>query len=162
MSANASEHQVRRAIVTALMRWCVECKKTSTASVQQVVKPILAANKMLVQRCIFDKGDTPDGKKPDQVDLLLLMQRDLAGRIDKGGEMSVGTENMLTAVCLELYDDVLEQEGLEQWWEDERSWAGEGMSGVRGQMGKFMETILAETESEEEESSEEEEESEEE
>jgi len=155
MSANASEHQVRRAIVTALIRWCVESKRKSTASVQQVVKPILAANKMLVQRCVFDKGDTVDGKKPDQVDLLLLMQRDLASRVEKGGEVALGTDNMLTAVCLELYEDVLEQEGLEQWWEDERSQAGEGMKSVRGQMTKFLETITAETDSEEESSEEE-------
>lgn len=155
MSANASEHSVRRAIVTALIRWCVESKRNSTASVQQVVKPILAANKMLIQRNIFDKGETAAGKKPDQVDLLLLMQHDLASRVDKGGEMALGTENMLTAVCLGLYEDVLEQEGLEQWWEDERSQTGEGMKSVRGQMTKFMETIMAETESEEESSEEE-------
>lgn len=122
---------------------------------QQVVKPILAANKMLVQRCVFDKGYTVDGKKPDQVDLLLLMQRDLASRVEKGGEVAIGTENMLTAVCLELYEDVLEQEGLEQWWDDERSQAGEGMKSVRGQMTKFMETITAESDSEEESSEEE-------
>lgn len=150
--------------MAGLLRFCVESKRKSGAgSVQQVVRGIVGGNKMLLQRSVFDRGEAVDeGRKgkPDQVDLLLLIQRELAGRLERGKGEEEGTEMMMPALCLEMFEDVVEQEGLEEWWEDRRSREGEGMGKVRGSMEKFMETILAETDSEEEESSEEEEEEE--
>ena len=84
----------------------------------------------------------------DQVDFLLSLQKDLVHR--REGAM------VLFALCKELYArDILEEEGFEAWWKNERSENGE-MGKVREKATQFMEWLR----SAEEESSEEEEESE--
>jgi translation initiation factor eIF-2B subunit epsilon len=156
MSVDANPHQIRQAIVTGLVRYCIESRRGSDG---RTVKDILTANKMLVERSIHDKESTDD-TKPDQVDLLLLIQKDLAARLGKGAEVEKGAEQLMVALCNDMYlQDVLEQEGLEQWWEDKRSQEVESMKAIRSQMEKFMEVVMAEEESgsEEEEDSEEEE-----
>jgi len=165
MAANASEHQVRRALVTALLRFMVEKRATAANSSGDAkeVKATVTANKMLLQRNIYDKQPGSDGPRPDQVDLLLLIQRDLASRAAKGGEGAKAAQGLMVQLVSELYiQDVLEQEGLEQWWEDQRASEGEFVKVMRSAMEKFMGALLAESESEEEDDEEEEEESEEE
>lgn len=138
MTANATEHQVRRAVVTALIKYLAEARTTGVTT----VKHVLGNNTMLFERIMFDKERD---LKDDQVDFLLLVQKDLAGR--KDGD---GSEGIMLQFCNELYMlDVLEQEALEQWFDDDRSMAGEGMDVVRKQVEKFMEVLVAlESESE--------------
>jgi len=146
MAANASEHQIRRAVVSAMMKHVVEARKAGIA-----VKEVFTKNKMLVERTIFDKDEE---KKTDQVDFLLMAQTELSRRPEG--------DAVLLAVCNELYlADVLEEAGFEQWWENEKSVASEEMRNVRMQTEKLVKTLTedseSESESEEEDDSDEEE-----
>lgn len=134
MSANASEHQVRRAVVNGLIKHLVEARKLGTAA-----KQTLQNNKMLIERTMFDK-DTDE--KPDQVDFLLLAQTELSKKAEG--------DAVLLSLCNDMYMlDLIEQEGLEQWWDSERSTNSEEMRLVRGKAAAFM-TALAEAVSESE------------
>jgi hypothetical protein len=70
---------------------------------------------------MFDReGDN----KPDQVDFMLLLQADAVTR--KDGDV------LLLHVATKLVElDVVEAEGIEQWWDDGKSSEGEGMEKVR-------------------------------
>ncbi len=141
MSANATDHQLRRAVTTAFMRYIAEARKSGVST-----QNVLSKNKMVLDRTIFDKDAD---EKTDQVDFLLLAQTELAKKSD--GEI------VLRSVCHELYMlDVLEEVGLQQWWNDGRSSATVEMKLVRGKTGELLKK-LAELDSESEDEKEDEE-----
>lgn len=147
MSANASEHQVRRAVVTAFMKRIQQLMESGKGA-GQAVKEIFTNYKEVVDRIIFDKDSD---QKPDQVDLLLLIQQDLVHR-NKG-------DTILLFTAKELYDlEIVDEEAYEQWWEDERSSSTEEMRKVRVQAQQLVDWLAnaEEDESSEEESEEEE------
>lgn len=112
------------------------------------VRDVFTKYREVVDRIIFDK-DTD--KKPDQVDLLLLIQQDLVHR-NRG-------ETVLLFTAKELYDlEILEEEAFEQWWADERSSNSDELRKVRAQTQQFVDWLAnaEEDESSEEEGSEEE------
>jgi len=110
-----------------MMKHLAETRKTGGVT----VKEVLTKNKMLVERTIFDKE--LEAKK-DQVDFLLLAQGDLAKRPEG--------DAVLLAVCNELYLlDVLDEDGFEQWWEDERGTASDELKAVRAQTEKLVKTL---------------------
>ncbi len=128
LASNASDHQVRHAIVAALMKRIQHVMEHDSISAGDAVTQVLRKYESLVQRTIFDQ-DTAD--KADQVDFLLLVQRDLVHR-DKG-------ESTLVFMAKELYDmELVEEEAYEQWWKDARSKADEGMKRVRSQTEQFI------------------------
>ena len=95
----------------------------------------------VVERSLFDRNTTA---KPDQVDLLLLIQQDLTQR-SKG-------ETMLLFAAKELYDlEIVEEEAFAQWWVDEKSSASEEMRRVRSQTQQFVDWLANAEEEEEEE-----------
>jgi len=150
MSADASPGQVRRAVVAAFMKriaGLVEEGQTPAQAVRATVPP----HKMLLERTVFDRGEA-HAAKPDQVELLLLVQQDLCHRRD-------GEHVMLYASNELIMGDVVDAEGFEQWWADPRSEGSEEMKKVRSLMGQFMDAIL-ESDSEEEKDEEEDEEEE--
>ncbi|EGC42442.1 translation initiation factor eIF-2B epsilon subunit [Histoplasma capsulatum var. duboisii H88] len=149
MSANASEHQVRHAVVTAFIKRIQGLMDApSPLSASDAVKQVLGKYKDILDRIVFDR-DEP-ARKPDQVDLLLLIQQELV-------EKSRG-ETVLLFMAKELYDlETVEEEAFEQWWADERAVANEGLKKVRRQTEPFIEW-LANADSEEDEEEEEEEE----
>jgi translation initiation factor eIF-2B subunit epsilon len=135
MSANASPHMVRRAVVAAFMKRMASLIEEGLTPAQAAKKTI-STQQMLIERTMFDRGDAYEDKA-DQVDFLLH-------------------------VCNELYmGDALEFEGVMQWWADEKNEASEELKQIKVAMGQFVDAIKAAEESEEE-SSEEETESEEE
>ena len=140
MSANASEHQVRRAVVTAFMKRIAQVLETDN-NVKTVVPEIFGQHVSLVQRTMFDKGQDQRG---DQVDFLLLMQQDLVHR-------NMGDLILLNA-CTTLFKlDLIEEEGFLQWWEDPKSKdGGEEMTKVRAKAAQFIEFLQQEDESSEE------------
>lgn len=151
MSANASDHQVRRAIATAFMRR-VQALMESGKGAGEAVRDVFTNYKVVVERGLFDKNKD---EKNDQVDLLLQIQQDLIHRA-KG-------ETILLFTAKQLYDlDVIEEEAFEAWWEDERSKRTEELRRVRSQTQQFIEWLATaeEEDSEEEEEDSEEEESE--
>ncbi|KAI5287770.1 hypothetical protein KEM52_001433, partial [Ascosphaera acerosa] len=168
MSANASEHDTRRAVATAFVRAIdhfmhvgmtttagdgsyddEETKEAAAAaassavavklSAPAAVKKVLGNYHRILERVVFDHR-TP--RKPDQVDFLLLMQADLI-------PCERGAHVLLFAVK-ELYDaDAIEPEAIEQWWEDQRSAASEEMKKVRAQTGPFVDWLQQEDDSDE-------------
>jgi translation initiation factor eIF-2B subunit epsilon len=134
MSANASEHQVRRAVVAAFMKRIQQLIETGPVGAGEAVKQVLTKYKGILDRIVFDRKS--DGDKPDQVDLLLLIQKDLADR-NKG-------ETVLLFTAKELYDlEIVEEEAFEQWWEDERSSSTEALKGVRSRTQQFVEWLTS-------------------
>lgn len=148
MTANASDYQVRRAIVASFMKHIqqlVEGVVSGPISANKAVHDVFSKYREVVDRTLFDRNKD---QKTDQVDLLLQLQQDLVHR-NKG-------EMILLFTAKELYElELVEEEAYDQWWNDERSYKTEEMRTVRSQTQQFVDWLA----NAEEESSEEEEES---
>ncbi|OQE13428.1 hypothetical protein PENFLA_c048G01361 [Penicillium flavigenum] len=145
MSANASDNQVRRAIVSSFMKHIQQLMEGGKGA-GPAVSEVFTAYKEVVERTLFDRNKE---EKKDQVDLLLCLQNDLIHR-NKG-------DMVLLFTAKSLYElDLIEEEAYDQWWNDERSSNSEEMRTVRSQTQQFVDWLAeAEEESSEEESEEE-------
>lgn len=142
MTANASDTQVRRAIVTSFMQYIEELMNKGKGA-SQAIHQVFSQYTEVVDRTLFDRNKD---EKKDQVDLLLQLQQDLISR-EKG-------ETVLLFTAKELYElELVDEEAYEQWWNDERSSESEEMKKVRSQAQQFVQWLA---DAEEEESSEEE------
>ena len=141
MSTNASQHEVRKAVVAAFMKRVSNLSAggdTSSMSPREAVREVFGKYKGLVERTMFDKDAD---EKVDQVDFLLLLQKEVLGR-PNGNQLLLFVSN-------EVYDsEIIEEDGFLQWWENERSVEGE-MGKVRNLTEKFI-TFLKEAEEEDE------------
>lgn len=153
MTADASPHQVRRAVIAAFMKRISALIDTDGLTAAQAVKTTIPVHKVLLERTMFDRSEDVE-EKIDQVDFLLLMQADLCHRVE-GERILVLASNEL------VLGDVVSAEGFEQWWGDERSVASEELVKVRALMGGFMDALVGSSGSEEGSSEEEESEEEE-
>ena len=143
MTANASDHQVRRAIVSSFMKQIMQLMEGGKGA-GEAVRDVYSKYREVVDRCMFDRDSD---KKPDQVDLLLLIQQELSPQ-NRG-------DTVLLFTAKELYElELVEEEAYEQWWDDERSSNTDEMKKVRVQTQQFVDWLAN---AEEEESSEEEE-----
>lgn len=152
MSTNASDHQVRRAVVTAFVKRIHQLIK-SGISVKESVAQVFDAHKELVDRCIFDKAQSD---KADQVDFLLLLQADVTHKEN-------GDSILLQAATKLSFNEHVEDEGFYQWWDDEKSSETEEMRKVREKtkpLIDFLHKQEEDSESDSEEDSEEDEDSE--
>ncbi|KAI9824374.1 MAG: hypothetical protein M1819_000879 [Sarea resinae] len=160
MSANASDHQVRRAVVAAFMKRVQQVMETPTPrnptssnssaaapppptplGASDAVALVFGTYKELIERTIFDKKDPTTTEKPDQVDFLLAAQTDLVHR-PRG-------DAVLLFVCKTLYDlDVLDEEAFAQWWADDRSRESEDLRRVRALSEQFVRWLEEAEESE--------------
>jgi translation initiation factor eIF-2B subunit epsilon len=145
---NATEHQVRHAIVHAFVKRIMHLITESAVKTQSAVETIFTKYESLVRKSIFDHDLT---SKSDQVDFLLLLQRELVGK-EKGNQILFFACQTLEG----LEADVVEEEGFKAWWADERSVATEELVAVREAAGVFIEWLDEAEEESEEESSEEE------
>ena len=154
MSANASEHNVRRAVVTAFMKYIQQVIEDGSTGPAEAVKKLFTKYKDIVDRIVFDRNSDD---KPDQVDLLLLFQQDLTLADRKRAEA------VLLFTAKELYDlEIVDEEAFSQWWEDERSTSSEAMKKVRMQTQAFidwLESADSESESDDDDDEDEDEES---
>lgn len=135
MSVDASQHEVRQAVVLAFV------KRISTLSESQSLGPVVSKlfteYKTLIDRVILDNATM---EKQDQVDFLMLVQKHVIGRSQ--------ADHLLLFITKEMYDqDMLEEDGVLQWWNDPKSSNGE-MGQVRGLTQHFI-TYLQEAEEEE-------------
>lgn len=141
MSINASQHEVRKAVVAAFMKRVSSISDGDNASgisVREAVKEVFRKYKGLAERTIFDKDVD---EKVDQVDFLLLLQKEALGRVNG--------DQVLLFVTKEVYDsDIVEEDGVLQWWDDERSAEGP-MGRVRGLTEQLI-TYLKEAEEDDE------------
>ncbi|KAL3491597.1 nucleotide-diphospho-sugar transferase [Aspergillus germanicus] len=143
MTANASDHEVRRAVASAFMKHAAQLMEAGQGA-GEVVSDIFGKYHEIIERALFDRDSAV---KTDQVDFLLLLQQDLVHR-NRG-------ETVLLFAAKELYElEVIEEEAFEQWWADERSKNTEELQKVRSQTQQFIDWLAS---AEEEESSEEEE-----
>lgn len=143
MKEDASQHQVRQAVVAAFMKRVANLMgedSQSGMSPHEAVKEVFTKNKEVIRRTLFDELVET---KTDQVDFLMLVQKDAAGR-SKG-------ESLLLFVAKELYDlELVEEDGIMQWWENDRSKSGD-MKKVRALTEQFITYLqTAEEESDEE------------
>lgn len=145
MASDASWHQVRRASAAAFVTHLdnlMEQKQTATVACGQ----IFGRWSPLLNRMIHTLAD--------QVDFLLLIQKECSLKA-RGG-------TILLHSVQKLYDvDLIEEDAVNNWWQDERSTSGDELSNVRKLTQQFV-TWLAEASEGDEESEEEEEEEEEE
>ena len=141
MSTNASEHQVRRAVVVSFVKRITQLMK-SGASVRDAVAQVFGQHRELLERTMFDKDLSG---KVDQVDFMLLLQADLARR--EGGD------SILLSAATKLVEmDVIEEEGMQQWWADVKSSEAEEMKRVRQKTQQLIEYLnQSDDESDEEE-----------
>lgn len=151
MAVNANPHEVRRAVVAAFVKRISTVIEGDTSSglaaksSEAAVKEVLGKYNALVERNIFDQSDQE--QKPDQVDFLLLVQKEVAGKVNE--------EGILLFVAKEAYFlELVEEDGVLQWWEDERSGA-DGLRSARGLMEPFIRFLQEAEEEESEEESEE-------
>lgn len=147
MTANASDNQVRRAVVASFMKYIQQLMEGGKGA-GEAVQEVFSKYREVIDRTLFDRNKD---EKKDQVDLLLQLQQDLVHRA-KGGTVLLFTAKVLYE--LELVDE----EAYEQWWDDERSSNSDEMRTVRSQAQQFVDWLA----NAEEESSEEEEDSDEE
>ena len=145
MSVDASQHEVRRAVASAFTKRIANLESGGSAA-RDAVHRIFSNYKSLVERTIFDKKSD---KKPDQIDFLLGVQKELVPR-DKGA-------NLMLFIAKEAYDqELVEEDGILQWWADQRSSDGD-MARIRALTQAFI-TFLEDAEEEEDESEEDEDE----
>lgn len=146
MTTNASDHQVRRAVVSSFMKYIQQLMEGGKGA-GDAVHEVFSKYGEVIDRCLFDRNKEV---KKDQVDLLLLLQRDLVHR-HKG-------DTVLLFAAKELYElELVDEEAYEQWWGDEGSSVSEELRNVRGQAWQFVEWLAnAEEESDDEEESEDE------
>ena len=144
MSTNASQHEVRRALVSALMKRISNMisdeqpQGKSSLSAREAVKQLFTSYKALVERTIFDRDADA---KVDQVDFLMSVQKEAAGR--------PGGNQLMLFIAKEVYDlEIVEEDGILQWWDEDRSSDGD-MGKVRGLTEQFI-TFLQEAEEDEE------------
>ncbi|KAF9888348.1 hypothetical protein FE257_008781 [Aspergillus nanangensis] len=143
MTANASDHEVRRAVASAFMKHTHQLMEGGRGP-GEILRELFGKYSEIIDRALFDRDSS---KKPDQVDLLLLLQQDLVHR-NRG-------DTVLLFAAKELYDqEIIDEEAYEQWWADERSSNSEEMRKVRSQTQQFVDWLAS---AEEEESSDEEE-----
>lgn len=141
MSTNASQHEVRKAVVAAFTKRVSNLSAGDNASgisAREAVREVFGKYKGLVERTMFDKDAD---EKVDQVDFLLLLQKEVLGRPNG--------DQLLLFVITELYDsEVIEEDGILQWWDNERSAEGE-MGRIRNLTEQFI-TFLNEAEEDDE------------
>ena len=131
MAADATAHQVRKAVVRGLIRHISGSKKAGRQP-----KEVLSANREIIERTLFDSSNA---QKSDQVDFLLLVQGELAKRPDG--------DSLLKSICYDLYmlddfeKDLFDVDAFKQWWQDKRSTETQEMKSVRQKTAVVMEAI---------------------
>lgn len=140
MSTNASDHQVRRAVVTSFVKRVTQLIKSGEA-VKSAVAQVFGQHKELIDRSIFDKNAQD---KADQVDFLLLLQADLSNKEN-------GDSILLSATTKLVELDSIEEEGMVQWWEGEKSTENADMAKVREKTKSLIDFLQQESEEESEE-----------
>ncbi|KAF2735394.1 translation initiation factor-like protein eif-2b epsilon subunit [Polyplosphaeria fusca] len=145
MSTNASEHQVRRAVVVSFVKRIIQLIG-SGSNVRDAVAQVFGQHKDLLTRTMFDKNSASG--KVDQVDFMLLLQADLASR--ENGDLV-----LLTAATKLVEMDVIEDDGMMEWWENPKSKEGDDMVKVRGKTQQLIDFLSQESEEESDEDDEE-------
>lgn len=147
MKEDASQHQVRYAVVAAFMKRISNLMNPTGLpglTAREAVEQVFRKYKELVRRTLFDQSEVVKG---DQIDLLLLIQKDAVGR-PQGEPLFAFIANELWRLGL------VEAGGIIQWWDDDRSKHGE-LTRARPLVEPFIKILRDSDEGSEEESEEE-------
>lgn len=138
LANDASDSMMRKAVATAFARRAAELTLPEHGSLE----PAKAAEKALTARqgatkFVAEVGVA--GEEPEQIEFILFLQKAL--QHVKGVEM--GRAGVLLAALLQqLYAlDILEEEGITGWWEDERAVEGEGMTTLKDKCRVLVEWL---------------------
>lgn len=133
MTSNASWHQVRRAVVTALTNRIEQLVNKVSRTITQASESVYMRWQPLVKRTIFERKD--------QSDFLLLLQKECCDR--KQGNI------ILLNVAQKLFElDLVEEEAINDWWADEKSSTEVGGMGKVRKSTEVFVKWLAEAEEE--------------
>lgn len=151
LANNASDAAMRKAVATAFVRRAVELMNAENGALE----PSKAAKHVLTSRegatdFVSDVG-VGDHSVSEQVEFALAVQKACASSAKLVDVAKAG--NLLAAMLQQMYDlDILEEEGILGWWEDDRGKEDGLMSGVREKCQALVEWLEnADEESEEDE-----------
>jgi translation initiation factor eIF-2B subunit epsilon len=158
LANNASDSAVRRAIATAFVRRAVELLNMENGGfdANKAAKTTLTERKG-AKDFIIEVG-VGNGSVSEQADFAVAVQKACANNAKVLEVSKAGA--LLSALFQHMYnEDVLEEDGILSWWNDERSKDGESLAGVREKCQVFITWLekAEEEDSDEEESDEEEE-----
>ena len=173
MAMDANQHDVRHAVVAAFMKriWSLvtggcaddddpetetetktkqQRRRPSPHSAHEAVKAVLSTYHALLEKTVFDQDHA---LKPDQIDLLILFQKELVGggspNADANANANANAESMLLFIVKELSDlGVVDEDGILQWWDHADSAEG-ALAGLRCLTEQFV-VYLRDVEEEEE------------
>ncbi|KAI1385740.1 nucleotide-diphospho-sugar transferase [Hypoxylon trugodes] len=152
LANNASDAAMRKAVATAFVRRAVELMNSDG----EALEPSKAAKQVLTSRegateFVTEVG-VGDHSVAEQVEFALAVQKACASSAKIVEVAKAG--NLLAAMLQQMYDlDILEEEGILGWWEDDRGKEEGLLSGVREKSQALVEWL---ENADEEESSEEE------
>lgn len=144
LTADAEDRQVRRALAVAF-------NKRVANLIESGKSPKDAAESLFPQYNRLVKGCVPSDEEDDQAEFLLFIQTDLTHRA-QGEKMMLFMSNALAT------NDLIEAEGFEKWWNDERSSASEQLVAVRKETEQLVKVLCEEDDDESEEESDDDEE----
>lgn len=156
LATNASDDMMRKAVATSFARRAAELLTPEYGALE----PGKAAEKALVARpgaSKFLDEVGVGGGEPEQVEFVLALQRAL--RHVKTADLArLGT--LMAALLQQLYAlDILEEDGILGWWEDERAGDGDDMAALKEKcrvLVEWLENAEEEDDDEEDESDEDE------
>ncbi|KAI1762303.1 nucleotide-diphospho-sugar transferase [Hypoxylon sp. FL1150] len=149
LANNASDGAMRKAVATAFVRRAVELVNAES----EPLEPVKAAKQVLTlqegaSEFVMDVG-VGDHSTAEQIEFALAVQKACANSAKFIDVAKAG--NLLAAMLQQMYDlDILEEEGILGWWEDDRGKEDGQMAGVREKSHALVEWLEnADEESEE-------------
>ncbi|KAI1102156.1 nucleotide-diphospho-sugar transferase [Jackrogersella minutella] len=140
LANNASDTAMRKAVATAFVRRAVELINAENGALE----PSKAAKQVLTSRegatSFVKEVGVGDHSVSEQVEFALSVQKACAScakivEVTKAG-------NLLAAILQQMYDlDILEEEGILGWWQEERGKEDGLMSGVREKCQALVEWL---------------------
>lgn len=142
LANNASDDMMRRAVATAFARRAAELLTSEHGG---PLEPSKAAEAALTARggaVKFVDEVGVGGGETEQMEFILAMQTAL-GEVVTGGGIDAGKAGtVLAALMQQLYSlDVLEEDGILEWWEDERAVEGDGMAALKDKCRVLVEWL---------------------
>ena len=147
LSSNAEDKQVRRAVAVSFMKRIAALVEAGS-SPKDAVNAVIPPKKLLIQRAVLTEAD----KFEEQAEFLLFVQSDLVHRAQ-------GSKILLNAAYALSTEDLVEAEGFELWWGDERGTANEGLREVRRETEPLVTALVGDDDDEDSSEEESEEES---
>jgi translation initiation factor eIF-2B subunit epsilon len=139
LSTNASPHSMRRAVAHAFVKHIVALVGSGTA-LKDAVEGTVGPHVEMWRRIVFDREAE---EKDDQADLLLCVQNELKAKNSGDAILSLMLHQL-------VHLDVVEAEGVEQWWNGEKSGATEEMRAVRASSKQLVDFLLEDDDDEDE------------